>query len=253
MKRSKLEDTSYWPGYVDALVNVVLNILFLVGLMAVGLVSLNVEALGNFKSAKQAEQLQKISEDNLLLASLGTLLSAIPTQVKTVAEVKEAIPKAAPVLPSKPIETTALAQPTVQPPPVLRVGVPFVFAPVNQEQAFLQSKAGVSVGPNSQVIVFDFDALQYPLSAAQTNELKQQHAAAPGETRWSILVTVPETQERVSREAFLRMSGLRQWLITQGVSADAISLRTIVQDRVNFSNGRRVFVYLQTRPAAVAN
>jgi hypothetical protein len=49
------------------------------------------------------------------------------------------------------------------------------------------------------------------------------------------------------------MSGLRQLLISQGVKAEAITLRTIVQDRVNFTNGRRVFVYPQTRPIPVPN
>ena len=253
MKRSKLEDTSYWPGYVDALVNVVLNILFLVGLMAVGLVSLNVEALGNFKSAKQAQQLQKISEDNLLLASLGTLLAAIPPQVKPIAEVKETQPRPAPLPQPKPVEPAALPAPIAQAPSVFRVGTPFVSVPANQEQNFLQTKAGFSQSPGVQVNIFDFDALQYQLSAAQANALRQQQSGASSDSRWAIFVTVPEAQERASREAFWRMSSVRQVLISQGISADAISMRTITQERINFSNGRRIFVYPQTRIAPVAN
>jgi hypothetical protein len=78
MKRKKLPATSYWPGYVDALVNVVLNVLFFVGLMAVGLVTINIEALSSYKGAKQAQDLRNISEGHMLLAALGTLLAAIP-------------------------------------------------------------------------------------------------------------------------------------------------------------------------------
>jgi hypothetical protein len=254
MKRSKLEDTSYWPGYVDALVNVVLNILFLVGLMAVGLVSLNIEALGNFKSAKQAQQLQKISEDNLLLASLGTLLAAIPPQVKPVPEAKKPVPAPLALPPPKIAEALPQPKPVVVPePPVLSVGAPFVLTSTAQEQAFLQTKVGISSSVGLQPIVFYFDALQHQLSPAQANALRQQHAAAPAGTRWALMVTVPDAQERTSRDAFVRMSNVRQLLIGHGVSADRISMRTVLQDRLNFSNARRVFVYPQSRVAAVAN
>jgi len=38
------EEINFWPAYVDALINVVLNLLFLVGVFTIGLVSLNGEA-----------------------------------------------------------------------------------------------------------------------------------------------------------------------------------------------------------------
>ncbi len=76
-KKRKIEETSFWPGYVDALVNVVLNILFLVGLLAVGLVSLNFDSLGKNKELRLALALESIRNDTLLLASLGTVESAV--------------------------------------------------------------------------------------------------------------------------------------------------------------------------------
>lgn len=254
MKRSKLEDTSYWPGYVDALVNVVLNILFLVGLMAVGLVTLNVEALANFKSAKQAQQLQKINEENMLLAALGTLLEAIPLPPKPVLAVEKNVPiKPAPSQQTKTVEPAPVPAPVAQALSVFRVGTPFVLVSASQEQAFLQTKAGFTQNVGAQLNTFDFYALQYQLSSAQTTALRQQQANAPADSRWAVLVTVPEGQERATREAFWRMTSVRQVLISQGVSADAISMRTIMQERTNFSNGRRVFVYPQTRATAAVN
>lgn len=260
MKRKKLQDTSYWPGYVDALVNVVLNILFLVGLMAVGLITLNIEALGNFKSAKQAEQMQKISEDNLLLAALGTLLAVIPTPPsRDIASKERALtPKAAPLAPSKPEpkpEPVAEAElkPIAKPPVILSVGQPFVLLPVSQEQAFVQAKAGLLSTTTAFPSVFEFGFLQYKLSDEQITSTERQKRASAHNALWSIFATVPSGQERVSREAFLRMSSVRQVLIEQGVSADAITMRTITQDRLNFSNGRRVLLYSQTRAAAAAN
>ena len=38
------QEQNYWPGYLDALINVMLNLLFLVAIFAIGLVLLNLES-----------------------------------------------------------------------------------------------------------------------------------------------------------------------------------------------------------------
>ena len=43
-RRHKEHSEGYWPGYVDALTNVVLNLLFLVAILAAGVFSLGMEA-----------------------------------------------------------------------------------------------------------------------------------------------------------------------------------------------------------------
>jgi hypothetical protein len=260
MKRTKLEDTSYWPGYVDALVNVVLNILFLVGLMAVGLVSLNVEALGNFKMAGQAKQLQKINEDNLMLAALGTLLAALPEPPKsTPADSRPPVAKlpepprveprpapAAPVAAAPVAAAPAAAAPPQAQPTVLRVGQPFVTVPSAQEDAFLQTKLSVGTAPK----VMEFQGLQYLLTPAQIKEV-QSLAEANSAAKWSLLATVPAQDERLGREAFWRLTSVREKLVAAGIKPEAIALRTVTQENTNFSNGRRVFVY--ARSGNVAN
>jgi hypothetical protein len=230
MKRTKLQETSYWPGYVDALVNVVLNILFLVGLMAVGLVSLNVEALGNFKLAGQAKQLQKINEDNLILAALGTLLAALPE-----------VPKPSATAPSESFFKLPVPSPSRSiEPVVLRVGKPFVYVPATQEHAFLQSRSetGGLVNPK----VMEFQGMQYMLTAAQTKEV-QLLVAATKDTKWHLLASVPAQDERLGREAFGRLTSVREKLIAGGAKPENIVMSTVLQENTNFSNGRRVFIY----------
>lgn len=245
MKHNTLEDTSYWPGYVDALVNVVLNMLFLVGLMAVGLVTLNIEALGNFKSSVQAGQLQKISEDNMLLASLGTLLNVLPPPPAPPVPPKALAPPVAPARQIAPVAaaaTPAAPQPSVQP-AALRVGLPFVLSPVGQEQNFVQTQAAGVLGSASRPNVFYFQALQYQLSPAQAADLRQLFAASPASSRWVLLVSVPRGQGQASRDAFWRLSSVREQLTKMGAKPEAITLRTVDQEQSNFSNGRRLFVY----------
>jgi hypothetical protein len=43
-KHQKLESLNFWPGYVDALINVVLNLLFMVAIFAVGVFCMGIQA-----------------------------------------------------------------------------------------------------------------------------------------------------------------------------------------------------------------
>jgi len=261
MKRKKLDETSFWPGYVDALVNVVLNVLFFVGLMAVGLVTINVEALSSYKSAQQARELQNIGEGQMLLAALGTLLAALPEPTASATKVEPAPPSPAPVAKATPV---AAEVPEVKESKsikaidisesinsaVFSVGTPFVLASVKQEQSHIQAVLDKEAGFDPQPTVLEFQALQYQLTPAQTLALLERPARAEANTRWLVLVTVPQVQDRAPREAFWRMSEVRQALTSGGVPESAIQLRTITQDKTNFSNGRRVFIYAQDSTSA---
>lgn len=62
-KRPELEESSYWPGYVDALTNIVLNLLFMVGIFAIGIFSMSIELALHPKSKDtEAEQASAVNE-----------------------------------------------------------------------------------------------------------------------------------------------------------------------------------------------
>lgn len=259
MKRNN-PATSYWPGYVDVLVNVVLNVLFLVGLMAACLVTLNVEAIGHLKAVHQAEQLQQIQEENLLLAALGTMPAASPEAPKSiVAEPLAPSPTAEPVRPllaaptapaPAPLPTPALAPaPTPAAPAVLPVGKPFQLLPAAQELAFVQSRVNAK---DRSWKVLEFQPLQYQLTSAQVRAL-QTSVDAESSMRWLVLASVPAKEDRLAREAFWRLTSVREKLIAVGVKPESIAMRTVVQDGINFSNGRRVFIEAQPAAPALSN
>ena len=56
-----VEAPNYWPGYVDALTNVVLNLLFLIGVFTIGLVSLNMEVMNAEKKIAELETLSVVA------------------------------------------------------------------------------------------------------------------------------------------------------------------------------------------------
>ena len=78
---SEKEEQNFWPGYLDALINVMLNLLFLVAIFAMGLVSLNLQSMSQMRQInslnEQAEQV--ISSMNLEKSIRDAILKKIQT------------------------------------------------------------------------------------------------------------------------------------------------------------------------------
>ena len=62
MKR-EIQSLNYWPGYVDALMNIFLNLLFLVGLFIIGLICMNLEIM------KDQEKLAALEAEERMLTA----------------------------------------------------------------------------------------------------------------------------------------------------------------------------------------
>jgi hypothetical protein len=224
-KHGKLEDSNYWPGYVDALVNVVLNMLFMVGIMAVGLVCLNLEALSNFKLARQAQQLYQINEENMMLAALGMFMAALP-DVNKPAEVK-------PVVRPEP----ARIEP-VRPPSSLRVGHAQASTALADERQQISER--MQWNDHGPIGVLGFEPFAFQLSAAQSQQIRQ--AVAQGHAgRWHLAVAV-DGDERAVREAFWRLTEVRQELLAAGVPQASITLRTVNMLTPSVGSSRRIFM-----------
>lgn len=65
------QDLNYWPGYVDALMNILLNLLFLVGLFIVGLICLNMEIMQEQQKLAVLEAEERLLSEQTL-ANAGT-------------------------------------------------------------------------------------------------------------------------------------------------------------------------------------
>ena len=58
------QEQNYWPGYLDALINVMLNLLFLVAIFAIGLVLLNMEGMTqDYQIARLNAQAQEVVDE----------------------------------------------------------------------------------------------------------------------------------------------------------------------------------------------
>lgn len=236
-KHKPLEENNYWPGYVDALVNVVLNMLFMVGIMAVGLVSLNVEALGNFKLARQAQQLYQINEENMLLAALGTFIAAIP-------EIPKPVPASTPVTPALAPPAPVVIRPEppkeepAKPPTALRVGRQLAAPVLVDEKQQLSER--MQWGDQASIGVLEFEPFAFRVSGAQISQIRQL-VAQTNAGRWSLAIAV-DGNETTTRESFWRLSQIRQQLLLTGVPQEAITLRTVNILPPSTGSSRRVFI-----------
>lgn len=81
------EEINFWPAYVDALINVVLNLLFLVGVFTIGLVSLNEQALfaeqeANKRKLASLESARSVQERRQIADEILRSLPPAPTVLK---------------------------------------------------------------------------------------------------------------------------------------------------------------------------
>ena len=237
MKLKKLEETNYWPGYVDALVNVVLNMLFMVGTMAVGLVCLNVDALGSQKAVRKLQALYQANDENMMLAALGTLMASLPVEPEAATIPPSPMPLAPePALLNPVLEHAPAAAPLV--PRQVRVGATLAARSASDELAYLQARAALST--SSDVKVLEFEPMVFELSAAQQSQLRQGLAQAPA-GRWLVAVAM-DADERNARPAYWRVTSVRNYLISAGVPPDRIVLRVQPNAGSEFAYSRRVFL-----------
>lgn len=220
-KKKKLEEVSFWPGYVDALVNVVLNILFLVGLMAVGLVTLNFESLGKNNELKLALTLETIKNDTLLLAALGTVENAIEAAVpelkKREAEAAELKKKAAEPPPAPPPPSPAVdVKPKLDVQKVIQIGQ---VSTTQTRQAETEQLMREGILPTKFWITHQNKRWLTPQELA---EIKPK--MADGQAKLVLFAFYPENSDRYKEIIFLNMQKIQLGFVREGWGMGRIRL-----------------------------
>lgn len=192
----------YWPGFVDALTNVVIAMVFVIVVLAIAL-SFSAQILAKRMAAKIAEQ----------QAELGRAKQAI---VGPAAE-KE-----------KPLAGTPLIE--SQSPQRTRIAV------AGNEAALAASAAAARVKPAERYLQLDFapGALTVDEKAAKAlaealAPLKQRLAESPT-LRLEVVALGPEIHlSENQRAAFIRAMAVRNELLAQGIAGERIATRIDMQ------------------------
>ncbi len=203
------EEINFWPAYVDALINVVLNLLFLVGVFTIGLVSLNEQALFVEQEANKRK-----------LASLESARS-VQERRQIAVEILRSLPPA---------------------PAILKVEQPQIYEIHFKSDSGLKAVAEVEQtkqNPNKSIATFEqfkremskdgelsritFEPNQYnqPADWAWLEEVRTR----ANQKNWLLYVIADPANQRLSREAYARLVFVRSALLQAGALPEQIQMK----------------------------
>lgn len=238
MSHASANEINFWPAYVDALINVVLNLLFLVGVFTIGLVSLNGQALlaERAAQARQLAALQAAStheERQQLAKAFLRQTSALDSERSSAASDAAALPPLRVVeirlharVPSQPRKEantspesttrlpneTALTGAASSPTDTLAASNPFdAFMDALRQNAPLTR------------IAFDINQYSLPSDGVWPSFMRTQAS----EKSWWLFVLSDPANPRLSREAFERLVATRTVLLQAGALPQHIQIQII--------------------------
>jgi hypothetical protein len=218
-RKKKDKEINFWPAYVDALINVVLNLLFLVGVFTIGLVVLNGEAFNQEKKMAELKvRAMQLSEEPIpdVSAALG-ILNAIPVIAKIAPLPFSASDKKAQ---RERLEITEI-----------RVSNPRTLASAEtgtdtkNEAIQAEEKAKViaqSIAPGKVVMRIDFDINQY---TTPKNFSPAAEIVVAQKNKYLLLCIADPNNQRMAREAFARLMAIRVSLTQAGLDGSQMAIQ----------------------------
>lgn len=200
------EHINYWPGYVDALVNAVLNLLFLVGLFTIGLVALNMETVFTQEKIMRLK-IEDLFEGELNLERQQKALALLAKHPNTPIPKNVVSPLITPELIHE-IHLKASPEPAL-----IKNNLPVDTA----EQLALSLSGGIEVLAQLKFEKDQFDGLE-------NNALS--HLSQHGKTHKILLLVITDiTNPRLAHEAYTRLVAVRSALLRNGFDQKNITLR----------------------------
>jgi hypothetical protein len=220
-RKRKDKEINFWPAYVDALINVVLNLLLLVGVFTIGLVVLNGETFNQEKKIAELRVREMHAADQPPPSARGTygVLQVIPTITKL-----SALPL---TMPEKKVERDKLQITEI------RIANPRATTGTSMTTGargaaiYLEEKAmeiARSMAPGKVLMRLDFEINQYitPKSFSLSTDMTMT-----SNKKYLLLCIADSKNQRIAREAFARLMAVRTSLIQAGVGEAQIAIQAV--------------------------
>lgn len=246
MSVSTSDDASdtFWPGYVDAVTNLAINLLFVIAVMAIVVISaiMQMAKMTETPASVAHAKLQAKSPESRDAKKIAELEKQLTT---TQAALKEALAKSA----AQSSQTTTSTQTQKQ---SANGGSAGNSGENTQEEVIQASEKKVKATGNNTLeanrkgIVVAFSADVVEMSDKEATELvsKMSAVAAVKTSHWQIAVVSPKGFSEAIRLAYYRASAVRNVLLKNGVPASAIDMR-VVESASTGADNSRVMVKLQ--------
>jgi hypothetical protein len=224
------QSIDFWPAYADALTNLVLQLLLLVGVITMGLVVVNREVI---EQQLRLAQL-RVSASNASRAQTSEPHPLAAPQPAAVAPPRASDPPdspASPFDPDGPVATSSISRADPEGPPPRRFTIRPSPAASGQlagnvtAEAAAERLAGAAARPGGAVrhtlkLTFDLRETAWPEDRA----LDGAEALDPRDRR-ALVVFAPTDNRRLMTEAFNRLMSVRNRMIADGVPPANIVLR----------------------------
>lgn len=227
----------FWPAYADVLSNVVLNLLFLVGTLTLGLVVLNQEVVG-FQKRLAALMSQEVPAPRRAVqaapapapttaaapkaalppAEAASSAASVRLAPSTAAAPAAAAPAAAQEASPRPLREFAMRNESVAPSGGPAGGGGVATA---EQRRIAESAAQTLVGGrHAATLVFDLRETRWPRSRPVVGA---EHLGP--DDRRALVAFAPVGNRRLMADAFSRLTSVREAMVASGVPASRIDLR----------------------------
>jgi len=229
----------FWPGYVDAVTNLAINLWFVIAVMSIVVLgaTLQIAQMTKKKALEEAQSAKTATSDSHVKAKQkgdfqkdanATIPGAPATLQQTIHEVMAKLEKTEKQLVQAKQEISNLktSQPDV------------VQAKDNRPNAPKSSNQVQALPQSALVVVFDSDVVT--LSKPEVNELidKLQKVSPLTAGRWQVTVISPKGYSEAARLSFYRANAVRNALLEKGAPAAAIDLSIMESMQAGADNSK---------------
>lgn len=215
----------FWPGYVDAVTNLAINLLFVIAVMSIVVLgaTLQIAQMTKKKAIEEAQSAQTASSDSHVVAKQkgdfqkdanATIPGAPPTRQQTIHEVMAKLEKTQKQL--------LQAQQEIS---ILKTSQPDVVQAKDNKPTEPKTANKVQQLPQSALVVV-FDREVVTLSKPEISDLieRLKKISPLNAGRWQVTVISPKGYSEAARLSFYRANAVRNALLENGAPAAAIDL-----------------------------
>jgi hypothetical protein len=233
----RADETNYWPGYVDALINVVLNLLFLTSVFAVGFVSLNADLFAAAQKIAEAKAREIMALRDGLVLQDHDAPPRVPVPVRPVVVLSARSPSAP--LPLSPAPTPPQEQQvrvyelrflSSQPERAGRVAVAAGTASFDTSNSLELGRQRAKQSTDYPDRLSGLHVLGKVVFAQQQFDLPHNQVppaldSSDSAVGWTLLVMTDKDNPRLMREAFERLTAVRASYIRSGQDAHKFQMQ----------------------------
>jgi hypothetical protein len=205
----------FWPGYVDAISNLAINLLFVIAVMCIVILSFVLEETTKGKpQVGNASQVTQSTSDTTSKVSVEDMKSLQKENAKLKEELKSMQSALANATPNR----------TDVPNTTPKLDVVNARQEVIKDEKGLSSMTSVGAG-----LIVNFDPKVVTLSQEEGRDVmsRLETYGSPKSTRWQITVITPKGFSESARLGYYRAVAVRNVLIQSGVPGELINMRVI--------------------------